>query len=70
VKKVKKKLGQRWIRLCRITKVLNDQNMDIQIAIKKCQIYSAFRLRKFMFIQHILMGIENRKKVRKQKMSS
>ena len=43
-----KKFAQRWIGPYLVTKVLNDQNVELQISPRKNQIHSAYRLKKFI----------------------
>jgi hypothetical protein len=41
-------LAQRWIRPYLVTKVVNEQNIELQISPKRTQIHSAYRLKKFV----------------------
>ncbi len=43
-----KKLSQRWIGPYLVTKVINDQNVELQISPRRPQIHSAYRLKKFI----------------------
>ena len=43
-----KNFSQRWIGPYKVTKVLNDQNVELQISPKRCQLHSAYRLKKFI----------------------
>jgi hypothetical protein len=43
-----KKLAQRWIGPYLVTKVINEQNVELQISPKRTQIHSANRLKKFI----------------------
>ncbi len=43
-----KKLSQRWIGPYLVTRVLNEQNVELQISPKRRQIHSAYRLKKFI----------------------
>jgi hypothetical protein len=43
-----KKLAQRWIGPYLVKKVINDQNVELQISPKREQIHSAYRLKKFI----------------------
>jgi hypothetical protein len=43
-----KKLSQRWIGPYLVTKVINDQNVELQMSPKRVQVHSAYRLKKFI----------------------
>jgi hypothetical protein len=43
-----KKLVQRWIGPYLVKKVINDQNVELQISPKRAQVHSAYRLKKFI----------------------
>jgi hypothetical protein len=43
-----KKLSQRWIGPYLVKKVINEQNVELQISSKSAQIHSAYRLKKFI----------------------
>ena len=43
-----KKFSQRWIGPYKVTKVLNEQNIELQISPKRRQVHSAYRLKKFI----------------------
>jgi hypothetical protein len=43
-----KKLSQRWIGPYLVTKVIKDQNVELQISPKRVQVHSAYRLKKFI----------------------
>jgi hypothetical protein len=44
----KKKFAQRWIGPYIVTKVINDQSVELQIPPKITQVHSAYRLKKFI----------------------
>jgi hypothetical protein len=44
-----KKLAQRWIGPYLVTKVINDQNVELQISHKRKQVHSAYRLKKLVY---------------------
>jgi hypothetical protein len=43
-----KKISQRWIGPYLVKKVINDQNVELQISPKRVQVHSAYRLKKFI----------------------
>ena len=43
-----KKLSQRWIGPYLVKKVINEQNVELQISPKRVQVHSAYRLKKFI----------------------
>jgi hypothetical protein len=43
-----KKLARRWIGPYLVKKVINDQNLELQISPKRTQVHSAYRLKKFI----------------------
>jgi hypothetical protein len=43
-----KKLSQRWIGPYLVKRVINEQNVELQISPKRAQIHSAYRLKKFI----------------------
>ncbi len=43
-----KKLSQRWIGPYLVTKVINEQNVELQISPRRKQVHSAYRLKKFI----------------------
>ena len=48
-----KKLSQRWIGPYLVKKVINEQNVELQISPKKVQVHSAYRLKKFIETKNI-----------------
>jgi transcription-repair coupling factor (superfamily II helicase) len=43
-----KKLSQRWIGPYLVKRVINEQNVELQISLKRADIHSAYRLKKFI----------------------
>jgi hypothetical protein len=43
-----KKLSQQWIGPYLVEKVINEQNVELQISPKRVQVHSAYRLKKFI----------------------
>ncbi len=57
-----KKLAQQWIGPYLVTKVINEQNVELQISPKRTQIHSDYRLKKFIDTRTSKFLNEERKK--------
>jgi hypothetical protein len=68
-KKKNKKLAQQWIGPYLVTKVINEQNVELQILPKKIQIHSAYRLKKFVDPKTSKFLNEERKKEKVQRIN-